>query len=160
MILTPGWTTRLRRLTSTRHKCALMRVAHGDVYTNSRLFKFGLINDPKCANCDALNEDLDHRLIECRQAVEAWRLLDEKLEIIGAQAATELTMGGILGAKDDYQRSKLPLTIKAELVSRLMRKGGQTYCPRVMVKASLKTILNAEKLTQEQRELLMVAIGD
>ena len=55
MILDPGelraWTRRTKRLTSTRHKNILLRVAHGDIFSNSRLHKFRLIDSPRCKNC-------------------------------------------------------------------------------------------------------------
>ena len=156
LILTPGevlsWTRKIKKLTSTKHKCALMRVAHGDVYTNARLVRFGLSNEPNCANCAADNEDLQHRLIGCRLATQTWELIERKIDAMGLQTLTEITLEGVLGASD--LTSKLSLTIRAEVISRILSKAGQPYCPQGLVTASLKTILTVEKLTQEQKESL------
>ena len=160
LILTPGevlsWTRKIKKLTSTKHKCALMRVAHGDVYTNVRLVRFGLSNEPNCANCEALNEDLHHRLIGCRLATQTWELIERKIDAMGLQTLTEITLEGVLGASE--LTSKLSLTIRAEVISRILSKAGQPYCPQGLVTASLKTILTVEKLTQEQKESLQLAI--
>ena len=65
-ILDPGevlnWTNKTRRLTSTRHKNILLRVAHGDVFSNERLFRFGLRATPNCSNCHELIETKLHRI--------------------------------------------------------------------------------------------------
>ena len=156
MLLTPGetlnWTGKVRKLTSTKHKCAIMRVAHGDVYTNDRLFRFGLINDPKCNNCTEPIEARNHRLIDCPKAKEAWEYLEYYIDQLGLDPLREITVENILGAGDETF-SKLALTLRAELVSRLMTKGS-IYNPLEIVKASLKTINKVEKLSKEQTEKL------
>ena len=47
MILTPGevkhWTRSIKKLASSRHKNIILRIAHGDIYSNERLCRFGLL---------------------------------------------------------------------------------------------------------------------
>lgn len=157
IILTPGevlnWTSNVKRLTSTKHRNCLLRIAHGDVYTNDRLFRFGLNNEPKCVNCNSLREDLRHRLIECTKAREAWELLERILVNLGYLSIT-LSLEGVIGAGEDNRTPKLALTLRAELASRLMAKGGSIYNPRMIVAASLRTILTVEKMpTAKSREI-------
>ena len=75
LVLDPGevvsWTGSLRKLTSNRHRNIILRIAHGDVYSNERLYRFGLINDPKCNNCNEVAESINHRIIDCPKAVQA-----------------------------------------------------------------------------------------
>ena len=52
----------------------------------------------------------------------------------------------IVGA-GETEFSKLALTLRAELVSRLISTGGRKYNPTAMVKASLQTILAVEKMS-------------
>ena len=111
-----------------------MRIAHNDVYTNERLFRFGLIEDPKCCNCDEVIENLRHRLTECRLAAESWRLLERVIDKLGMQPLVETNLESILGAGGELH-TKLSVTLRAELVTRLMTKGSQTYHPNVLVKA-------------------------
>ena len=162
MLLTPGevlnWTGKVRKLTSTKHKCAIMRTAHGDVYTNDKLFRFGLINDPKCNNCQEPLELLTHRLIDCPNAQETWAYLENYIDQIGLDPLSELTMENILGAGNETF-SKVAFTMRAELVSRLMTKGGKAYHPLELVRASLKTILNVERLEKQLAEKLTELLG-
>jgi len=55
----------LKKLTSVRHRNTLLRVLHGDVYTNERLYRFGLRDDPNCTRCNE-TDTLEHRLVSCR----------------------------------------------------------------------------------------------
>ena len=157
MLLTPGevlnWTRSMKKLTSTKHRCALLRIAHGDVYTNERLARFGLINDPKCSNCDVNFEDLKHRFIDCLKVKETWQLLEDKIEELGLQRIDPNSIENALGAGQVHQ-DKLAFTIRAELLARLIGVGGTTYCARALVQASIKTIYAVEDLDQITRTKL------
>ena len=158
LILTPGdllnWTGVLKKLTSTKHRCAILRIAHGDVYTNERLARFGLIDNPKCNNCDQPIENLMHRIIECPKATTAWRLLESKISEVGLQSLTQLTIENVLGAGQTENPRKTALTLRAELASRLMTRGGSTYCPIALVRACIKTIYTVENLDPETKNKL------
>ena len=57
------WCLRIRGLTSTTHKNSLLKVAHGDVYTQEKLHRFGLADSFKCPIFDEI-ETLQHKIIE------------------------------------------------------------------------------------------------
>ena len=142
LILAPGevthWTAKIRKLTSTKHKCAILRVAHGDIYTNHRLFRFGLTNDPKCLNCDNPVETLSHRIFECNLANEAWTKMEDLITAMDLQPMMHISLEGILGIEPFT--NKLELTLRAELLSRLIGKCSGPYSPTGMVKACLSTV--------------------
>ena len=75
LILTPGevksWTKGIRKLTSSRHKNILLRIVHGDIFSNERLHRFGLVDSPTCKNCQELIEDRHHRILRCPKAEQA-----------------------------------------------------------------------------------------
>ena len=148
LALTPGevksWAYRKSKLTSTRHKNILLRVAHGDIYSNTRLFRFGLINDPKCSNCAIANESITHRLVECPKAVEAWGKLEAAKLKLNLKQLSDLSIDNLLGAKD--RLSKVELALNAELLHKLAAIGGSEYCPTQMVKMVVKTMGNFEHL--------------
>jgi len=81
LTLQPGevinWSRNVKRLPSVRHKSTLLRLAHGEVYSNSRLHKFGMIDDPKCNNCSANVETILHKVLECPKAIDAWNRLNQ-----------------------------------------------------------------------------------
>ena len=154
-ILDPGelkaWTRRKKKLTSTRHKNILLRAIHGDIFVNSRLFKFRLTNDPKCLNCQEPVETIMHRLIECPKATEAWRLLEAAKSNMGLENLSDLSIENLLGIKDNV--GKLELTLNAELIHRLSTRS-EPYCPAAVVRTVIKYISYAEKLDHNMKQKL------
>ena len=146
-ILVPGevlnWTKATRRLTSTRHRNILLRVAHGDIFSNDRQFRFGLRATANCSNCPELIETTIHRLKECPHAVLAWNKLEELKTRIGLNVMTDLTIENLLGAKD--QLSKIELALNAELLLKLSTRS-EAYCPNQLAYSALKLIGYSERL--------------
>ena len=87
LIMTPGevisCTSRLKNLTSTRHRNILLRVAHGDIFSNARLARFGLRADAACQNCQNPSESVAHRIKDCVSASEAWGELERAKSAFG-----------------------------------------------------------------------------
>ena len=124
LILAPGeviaWTNRLKKLSSTRHRNIALRIAHGDIFSNSRLFRFGLNNSATCLNCPEPSETIQHRLLECPKAKEAWNKLDVVKTKLQLTPLVDHTLENILGA--GIRRSKLELALQLELMLRLSTK--------------------------------------
>ena len=153
LILQPGevlsWTKRMKSLTSTRHKNILLRAAHGDIFSNSRLFKFRLRDSPSCLNCQEPIDTIQHRLLECPKAAVAWSKLDEAKLQLGLTPLTNYTRENILGAGE--RRSKLELALQAELILRLSTKS-ESYDAATLVKTVVTFVCNAEHLTEQTKE--------
>ena len=152
LILNPGevkcWTKKLKRLTSTRHRNILLRLVHGDIFSNSRLFRFGLATDPKCLNCSEPSETIAHRISSCPEAQKAWQELERLKVEIGLVPLTDLSIDNLVGAKDNL--GKLELTLQAELLHRLT-SSNKINCPYRLVRAVVKFIYLSEKIDPEQR---------
>ena len=148
--LTPGelfaWTKKLKSLTSTRHKNIILRTMHGDIFSNSRLFKFGLRTNPSCSNCDAQVETKQHRLFECPNARRSWEKLEQIKFRFGLNVLTDLSIENLVGAKDDI--SKLELALQSELILKLSTKS-DGYNPEQVVRAAVLLACNSEKLDDE-----------
>ena len=150
MVLNPGatlaWGNQLRKLTSARHKNVLLRVAHGEIYTNERLFKFHLADDAKCVNCDQV-ETLTHKVYECPYADRIWKETFRKTNQLRINPNENLdTVQRILGATENS--SNLLITIHAEILSRILAvKSSSNYMvlPRLMVNSSLKFLRQRER---------------
>ena len=147
LILTPGevtsWTKKLRKLTRTRHRNILLRLVHGDIFSNSSLTSFGLINDSKCLNCPEPNESIAHRVVACPEAVKAWEELERAKMALNLNCLSDLSMENLVGAKDDV--SKLELTLQAELIHRLT-SSNKINCPKSLVKTVVKFIGLTERI--------------
>ena len=87
--LTPGevlsWTGKIKKLTSTRHKNILIRVAHVDIFSNARLMRFGLRQESNCPNCPEPNESIKHKKIDCIEARES------RIELDGGKSSLNLS---------------------------------------------------------------------
>ena len=156
LILTPGevlsWTGKIRKLTSVRHRSTLLRIAHGEIYSNSRLYRFGLIDSPKCENCDCQLETIEHKIIECQAAKNSWRELNRfKLKL--NLRVGPITLEEIMGTRVD-EKDKLTLAFNAELLQVIISQGGKKYDPKIVVKGVLQTILINEPLSGEVRTAL------
>ena len=160
-ILTPGelrsWTGKLKKLTSTRHKNILLRAAHGDIFSNSRLFKFGLRGSSACANCLEQIESIQHRIKDCPKVGEAWRLLNEAKVALDMAPLTNLSMENLLGMKDNL--GKLELALNAELILKVTSKS-DGYDAKLIVRSVIKTISNAEKLNEAQKETFKAYVSN
>ena len=66
-----SWGLRLTKLTSAKHRNTILRVSHGDVYTQEKLHRFGLSDSDKCPRCDQV-ETLRHKILECDYARRIW----------------------------------------------------------------------------------------
>ena len=152
-VLTPGevqyWTGKLKKLTSTRHRNILLRTMHGDIYSNERLFRFGLSSSPGCANCDEPVENILHRLVYCQKARDTWQKLDEVKMHLGLTLTSDHSIENLVGAKDVV--SNLDLALQAEVILKLSTKS-EGYCPSQLVKAATLLVCRSERLIPEIKE--------
>ena len=143
-----AWTGRLKKLTSTRHKNIILRVVHGDIFSNERLMRFGLRQEASCPNCAEPNESIPHKIKECRGAAEAWSELERAKTRLGLNNLTDLSIENLVGAKDRI--TKLELVLQAELLHRLTSSNAR-YCPKGMVNKVVKFIGYSETLSKAQK---------
>ena len=147
LVLDPGevhsWALKIKKLSSSRHKNILLRVAHGDIFSNRRLHNFGLTDLPGCKNCPEPIETNSHHLFECPKAHLAWRELEDIKIQAGLTPLTDLTLESIMGVKDNI--GKIELALQAELLHRLASTS-QPYEPHTIVKAAVKFVNTCEQI--------------
>ena len=110
-----SWTYKLAKLCSTKHKNLLLRIAHGDWYSNDRLHRFGLRDDPRCDLCGEI-ETIKHKVINCPFKLPFWRSLarQEGLDLDSLAEPIEFSLGM-------YKTANIPnLTLHAELIQLLV----------------------------------------
>ena len=112
-----SWTGRLKKLTSTRHINILLRVAHGDIFSNARLARFGLRQEAGCSNCQEPNESIVHKIKQCPNARASWLEFEKAKREIGLSNLTDLSIENLIRAKDKL--SKVELALQAELIHKL-----------------------------------------
>jgi hypothetical protein len=140
---------RISKLTSTQHKSYLLRIAHGDVYTKEKQFRYNLSDSPLCARCNQL-ETLRHKIYECDYARRIW---NTAFEVLSLDPNTDL-LEKIMGAHPECNPMRLPLHV--EILKRiiLLREDENFLMhPKAFVKSSLESLILKEKGRQFKMEL-------
>ena len=140
------WGFKVKKLTSTKHKNTLMRVAHGDIYTKDKLFRFGMEPSNICPRCDQI-EDLKHKFINCPYVTKIWQQVEKlnRLLISDQPAVTVLNERYILGAFSNSNKAFLTLT--AEILGRIIGLRDENYLihPKHIVKNAIKALAIKER---------------
>ena len=146
------WCHRIKRLTSTCHKNTILKTAHGDVYTQERLHRFGLTDTNTCPRCDE-TETLRHKVIECRYVAMIWAQVELISIKLGNQVDAELNATKkILGASKENNLASL--TLRAEILNIILRlKTDQNYLvhPKQLVLNAVKGLSIKEGKTEIKR---------
>ena len=149
-----SWGLKLSKLTCTKHKNIILRVAHGDIYTKAKLTRFGLSNDPTCPRCHEV-ETLSHKFVTCPYVKKIWEatfLLTRKLTT--SDPLSEAPCVAILGSY--LSSSPTVLTINAEIIQRIhLLKEDLNYLihPKHFVRQALIFLLKREKKLHIKEEI-------
>ena len=68
-----------KALFASRDKFFKYRILHGDIFCNSRMHRFRMVNSPNCARCPNTIETIKHLLWECPRSRNAWNYLNTKI---------------------------------------------------------------------------------
>ena len=162
LILTPSeslnFFDKVNKLTSTKHKNSLLRTLHGEIYTKEKLFRFGLVQDPNCENCNQV-ETLLHKVQDCARVRAIWELALEatdKLRLALTDNPNEELTQRILGACLDSNQTLV--TIHAEILTRILMARTALPPPNIFLQSVLLTTLSREKKdrAREKIESLLV----
>ena len=131
------WSLSLSKLTSTRHKNILLRGVHGDIYTQSKLHRFGLADNEKCPRCDA-TEDLRHKFLECDYIKRIWAAAEIYLK------STNLDINSDLKVFAAHPNASLTtMTLTAEILLMILQlKPEQNFLrhPKSFVERAIKSL--------------------
>ena len=140
-----NWGHRVSKLTSTRHKNSLLRIAHGDVYTKDKLHRFGMADDNKCPRCDEV-ETLNHKFIGCPYVIRIWTSAKPFLEKLGAPLQTNLELTKI-AMSSSIGSTVESMTLNAEILQTILYlKPEQNYLvhPRNLILNAIKSLATKE----------------
>ena len=136
VILNPGealaWLKSLNSLRSTGHKNAILRYLHGDIYSQERLVRFGMSDNPNCETCGEL-EMIQHKIVDCNYAKGLWTALADMAGI----TVNEIDANFVAGAHEGCSNSLM--SIHCEIISILIRK---LRLPHLTAENYLRTIIS------------------
>ena len=152
MILTPNealtWGESLRKMASIKHKSFILRVAHGDVYTKEKLYRYGLNPNPECPRCGHI-ETLHHKFVSCEYVSKIWDYtinLTNQLKPVSPITNQELRENNIMGSS--ITTEPLILSIHSEILTRIMYlKDDQNFLlhPKHFTGYAIKNLIQCEK---------------
>ena len=152
-----SWGLKLSKLSSTRHKNLLLRVAHGEIYTKEKLNRYGLSDSPLCPRCQMV-ETLRHKFIECPYVDRIWKIaLRYTNKLTTENLSLERLDKVILGFHLNSNRTIL--TIYAEILQRIMSlKDDLDYVlhPKLIVKQALMFLVKRERNNSVKDELISI----
>ena len=139
------WCHRISKLTSTGHKNTILRIAHGEIYTREKLFRFGLEDNDKCPRCDE-TETLKHKIMDCAYVTRIWDQVDIISERLGNQVDPNTDRRAkVQGAGNGDNLTTL--TLRAEIMKIILYlKPDQNYLvhPRQLVINCVKSLIIKE----------------
>ena len=149
-----NWADRVAKLSSVRHRNTILRVAHGDIYTNEKLFRFGLAASDKCDRCNEI-DTLQHKFIDCQYVKEIWRHLGRLTRTLtpGNQNPVDNIKANLGAAADS---SKVMITIHSEVLQRILglrREQDYLLHPKKIIELSLKLIERRERSDSIKTEI-------
>ena len=148
------WGNQLKKVTNVKHQNPLLRVAHGEIYTNLKLFRYGLKNNPRCPRCGAI-ESLTHKFINCPYVARIWKKTIELTNTLrssiepGEEASAQVL--GLVNGTD-----KVILTVHAEILNRiysLREDANYTLHPKKLIQLALEFLSRREKKSDTKIKL-------
>jgi len=139
-----NWLAIVDKLTSTKHKDTLLRLAHGEIYSKERKYRFGLVDNPNCDRCGTV-ETIQHKLIECPSIEIIWNLVIRLTNKVLPVTPNCDLLHRALGAFRHC--TKEVLTIQAEALTRILyiKSTDQTPPPSAFVRSILRTLEKNDK---------------
>ena len=159
-ILTPGqsltWANCLNKITSTKHKDIVLRLAHGELYSKDRLTRYGLIADNTCPRC-SLVETLKHKYFECPYVANIWQktlAITDKLRTSIDPLETPIEKALCC----TNEPKPLALTIHAEIITKIRQfkdeEANLLLLPKLLVKNAIRSVLKREINDSIKTELI------
>jgi hypothetical protein len=147
-----NWLTKLNSLTSTRHKNNILRVIHGEIYSNERKYRFGLVDNPSCDRCGAIDTP-EHKLFECPPIEEIWRYFNNVTDRLVTLTPNCDLLHRALGAF--RQCPKEVLTLQGEALTRILffKTIDTAPPPEVFTRNVISSIIKKEKSFDFKRKL-------
>ena len=140
-----NWTSKIKKLTSIRHRATILRIAHGEIYTKARLYRFGLIESPNCVRCGEI-ETLEHKIYECDYVKRIWKEICSYTDKFRLDNVRLNDLETILVAHKDVNTASL--TAHCETLQRILgMKEADNFLlhPKFLAKSIMQYIIRTDR---------------
>ena len=140
--LIAGMLPKINKLRCVRAKSLALRLLHGDIYTGTRLRRFGMSDTDECIRCKQ-PENLEHLLKDCWYSRNVWSRLcklyqgtDQRRQIYD-KSSLAFTMGARL--------SIAKLKLHLEIIRRLCHKDRPNILPNLLINQAIDYLIICDK---------------
>ena len=126
----------LKNLTNVKLKGIILRAIHGDIYSGTRLKKFGMSDTDSCPRC-GVPETVQHQIFECEYTRKIWNYTTK---ITGIKIRT---INDVLGHNELHD--KLTLTLHAEIIRILLSIERPDQDQLSIIKNTIKRLIIVER---------------
>ena len=147
---------KIKKLQCTRAKNLALRLLHGDIYTGTRLLKFGMTDTDKCIRCRQ-RENIEHLIKNCWYSAIIWskiRTLYKKTDH-RRQIYDQDSLDFVLGTRLSPAKIKLHL----EVLRRLTNKERPAVLPGTLIVQTLDYLRICDKQHYKYYKKLRDAIS-
>ena len=128
---------KINKLKCIRAKTLALRLLHGDIYTGTRLLKFGLTDSDECSKCRQ-SESLEHLLNDCWYTGIIWsKIITLYKKTDSRRQNYERDLSFVVGAR----LSKAKIKLHLEIIRRLCNKDRPKILPKALIEHSLDYLI-------------------
>ena len=133
---------KIKKLRCTRAKNLALRLLHGDIYTGTRMLRFGLKDSDRCPRCNQ-SENLEHLLKDCWYTKIIWAKIQNLYKKADNRRQTydRNDMTFVIGAN----LSKPKLKLHLEIIRRLCNKDRPNVLPSALISQALDYLIICDK---------------
>ena len=138
------WFHRMKTLRSSRHLNTLLKIIHGDIYSNDRQLRFGLRDNDRCDRCGNADSRV-HRIATCPKAIEIWNTLRRLNNQTPLREDDPEILKEILGINEPFGNK---LVLNAEILQILINTLDQrinTIPATILLRITLRKLFNQER---------------
>ena len=130
-------------LHAPRDRFYKFRVLHGDIYCNSRMYRFKMVESPDCKLCANTIETIKHVLWDCPRSARAWEFLNRQTrDLLGLEYINYNSV--ILGHKHPNMAMETMITWTIKLIMSINR---EELISNEVIMQKFKTLFYFEKKT-------------
>ncbi len=133
-----------------RDKFFKYRILQGDIFCNSRMFRFKMSPSPNCGYCEDQIETVKHIIWECPRSFQAWQIFNSvTTRCCGIEYATYESV--ILGSPN---KIRVLESLIVEILKLILTKDRTDQINEEMIKNTIKLYYKIEKIAMRERELI------
>ena len=146
---------KINKLRCIKAKNLALRLIHGDIFTGTKLLKFGMRQDDECSKCRE-SETLTHLLNDCWYSGIIWRhvkTLYNKTD--NRRQNYEInSLNFVIGSKLSHPKFKLHL----EIIRRLTHKDRPNILPKMLIRHALDHLIICDTMHYKYYKKLLAAL--